>query len=212
MAKKTVSAKPPEQVEKIQIPPLNLATAKVTIVGISPLLVNKFDEKSRQEIEDKYQKKAKQNKIPKTPKEEFEASLYRIPGKKDAFGVPAAGIKKAAVSACRFIDGMKMTQAVGAFHIIDDAGDGLVEIKGSKPVMDERIVRVGNFGNKKPATRRRARFDDWKVTFTVKYRPDVLSAEQLLNLYENAGFSVGLCEFRPEKNGSLGMFQVQRSN
>lgn len=174
-------------------------------------MVNRFDEKSKQEIEDKYRNKAKQKAKPKTVQEEYEASLYRIPGKKNAYGIPAAGLKHCAVSACRFVEGISMTSARGAFHITEDVG-GLVPIitKGG-PSMDERTVRVGNFGNKKPATRRRARFDDWKVIVTVKFNEGVISSEQLTNLYENAGFSVGLCEYRPEKNGSMGMFQVQRS-
>jgi len=177
---------------------------------VSPLLVNRFDEKSKQEIEDKAHKKAKAKKIFDDPETQFKRSLYFMPGKKVRYGMPTAGIKKAAVSACRFIDGVPMTVAKGSFHVIDEENsNGLTEIKG-KPVMDERIVRVGNFGNKKPCTRYRARFDKWEVTFQIQYNERVISAEQILHLYENAGFSVGLCEYRPEKDGNLGMFQVKR--
>jgi len=102
-----------------------------------------------------------------------------------------------------------MTEAKGAFHIIEEAG-GLCEIRGPRPEVDRRTVRVGTFGNKKPATRTRGRFDKWEITFVVQYRPDIITAEQLLNLYENAGFSIGLCEYRPEKSGNLGMFEVKR--
>lgn len=203
-------AKVAAEEKTIKIPPISLKVVKITLQGETPLLVNRFDEKSRQQIEDSYRGTAKNKTQPRTAEEEFEASLYRVPGKKNVFGVPASGIKNAAVSACRFVEGISMTVAKGAFHVIGDIG-GLIPIEGSDPVIDERIVRVGTFGNKKPATRRRARFDKWSLTFAVKFNEGVITTEQLLNLFENAGFSVGLCEFRPEKSGNLGMFCVKRA-
>jgi len=193
----------------VTIPPIDLHIAKVTLVGDSPLLVHRFGAKAIKEIEDKQQKKAKKAKEARNPHAEFLDSLYCIPGKKGQYGIPIGGVKKAAVSACRFIDGVKMTMAKGSFHIVATPGN-LVPIKGSKPVMDEQIVRIGNFGNKIAVPRYRARFDKWEITFSVKYNPRIISPEQILNLYENAGFSVGLCEYRPEKDGSFGMFRVKR--
>ncbi len=192
-----------------KIPPIQLRTVQITLEGESPLLVHKFSEKSQKEMDDKQQQKAKNKKMPRDPVAEYEASLYRIPGKKDVYGMPASGIRLAAVSACRYVEGISMSKAKGAFHIVGDIG-GLIPIKG-KPVMDERIVRIGPFGRKVPMTRYRGRFDEWSVTFHVKYNETVIGAEQLAHLFENAGFSVGLCEYRPEKGGSCGMFKVKRN-
>jgi hypothetical protein len=159
---------------------------------------------------EKQMKTAKKAKEARDPKKEYEASLYRMPGKKNVYGVPVGGVKNAAVSACRFIDGIPMTLAKGAFHVLDETGTGLIPIKGSDPVMDERICRIGPFGKKVAITRFRGRFDKWSLTFKVQYNSRIISPSQLLNLFENSGFSVGLCEFRPEKSGSLGMFEVLR--
>lgn len=196
--------------KKLEIPAPTIKKYKITLHGTSPLLVNNFSEKSRQEIEDKYQKKAKAKAVPLTPKAQFENALYKVPGKRNMYGIPAAGIKKCAVAACRYVEGMQMTKTLGAFHVVGDI-EGLIPIKGPAPVMDQRLVRVGNFGNKKPATRYRPRFDKWEVTFDVMLNEGVISSEQLINLYDTAGFSVGLCEYRPEKAGNLGMFEVKRA-
>lgn len=196
--------------EQIFVPPIDLKTAKITLQGTTPLLVNRFDEKSKTEMLEKQMKGAKRAKEARDPKREYEASLYRMPGLKNKYGIPVGGVKNCAVSACRFIEGVPMTIAKGAFHVLDETGTGLLPIDGSDPTMDERICRIGPFGKKTAITRYRGRFDKWKVSFTVQYNARVISPAQLLNLYENAGFSIGLCEFRPEKSGSLGMFQVAR--
>ena len=171
-------------------------------------MVNKFSEKSKTEMLEKQTKRAKGAKEARNPMAEVKAATYFMPNGK--YGIPASGLKNCAVSACRFIDGVKMTQAKGAFFVLEDA-DGLVEIKTkNKPSIDERIVAIGNFGSKTKMVRFRPRFDEWSCTFKVLFDPDLLSIEQLHNLYERAGFSVGLCEYRPEKSGSLGMFKVKR--
>lgn len=171
-------------------------------------MVNKFSEKSKTEIEDKQTGKAKAKKEFRNPKQEFESSLYKLPGKNDRYGVPSNGLKLMAVSACKYVDGIAMTFARGAFHVQPGPG-GLTEIKG-KPTMDESFVRIGPFGKKVAIPRYRGRFDQWEIDVQITYNKNVISPEQIANLYETAGFAVGLCEWRPEKNGSFGMFTIKR--
>lgn len=195
--------------EKISIPPIRKQQATITIIGVSPLLVNKFSTKSKTEMLEKQTKKARGAKETRNPAQEVESAVYRLPDGR--YGIPASGVKNCAISACRFIEGVKMTTAKGSFFVIEEA-DGLVpiDVKGGKHQIDERIVAIGPFGKKTKMVRFRPRFDEWQCTFKVMYDPDTISAEQLLNLYERAGFSVGLCEYRPERSGALGMFMVKR--
>ena len=210
---KKASTKATKEEKSLKIPEINFGYATITLIGETPLIVNRFSEKSKAQMEEGQTGGAKGKKPFRVIEEEYKNSLYKIPGGRGAkkYGIPAGGIRNCAVSACTFIDGVAKTTARGSFQIMAEGGD-LIPIKSKKgPVMDESIVRVGPWSNKSAMTRYRGRFDDWEVTFTVKYNQNVISAEQLLNLFENAGFAIGLCEWRPEKNGSKGMFKVKRS-
>lgn len=194
--------------KQVSIPAMDIKTIRMTVVGTSPLLVHRFSEKAKKQMEDKHALKAKQKPGARDPMQEFRDSLYMMPGKKARYGVPTTGIKNCAVTACKFIDGIPMTIARGAFHVLEDDA-GLTEIKGSKPAFDERPVNIGGF-KKIKTMRYRGRFDKWELTFPVRYNAGILSSEQIANIFEAAGFAVGLCEHRPEKNGVLGTFQVKR--
>lgn len=172
--------------------------------------MHKFSAKAVAEIEDKQTGKAKQKKAFRDPEQEYIDSLYVIPdsSKTTKYGVPANGMKNCAITACKYVDGLTQTFARGAFHVIPGPL-GLLEIKG-KPVRDDGLVRIGPFGKKVTIPRYRGRFDEWECTFQVDYNENVISPEQIVNLYETAGFSVGLCEWRPEKGGLMGRFEVKR--
>lgn len=185
----------------IEIPALNIRTMELTIVGDSPLVVHRWGEKAKAMITQKQQKKAKQAKEARNPTAEFEEALYRLPNG-GGFGWPSIGLKAAAVNACSHIDGMTKVVARGAFHI-----DGeLVKIDSpNPPVMREDMVRIG-MGV--ADIRYRPEFNPWSITFTVKYNTDLVSPEQIANLFNVAGFGVGIGENRPQKNGSWGRFHV----
>ena len=59
--------------------------------------------------------------------------------------------------------------------------------------------------------RYRAEFKKWKATLTIRYNAHVISTEQIINLYHVAGFSIGIGDWRPQKEGSHGMFHVAGS-
>lgn len=168
-------------------------------------------------MEDKQLGKAKGKKEFRNIEEEYDGSLYRIPGTDEVFGIPAGGLKKCAVSACALVGGIKATLAKKIFHIVNTEPGNLVRIDGPggteiEPVMDESVVRVGPWGNRVAMTRYRGKFEDWEMTFDVEFMPNLISAEMLLNLFEHAGFGVGLCENRPEKSGeNWGRFEVKKA-
>lgn len=194
---------------------IDIRRFSIPIIGVTPLIVHKFSEKAKKQIEDKQQKKAKGAKEARDPNAEFLAALYTMPGSGEPgsptaeYGIPAAGFKNAARSACRYVDGMAMTFARGAFHVLEDAG-GLVRIDYDEMRMREDTVRLCGPGGVLDL-RYRPEFTGWRCVVQVRYNAAAISPEQIVNLFNVAGFSVGLCEWRPEKNGSYGMFEVQVS-
>lgn len=186
----------------VEIPRISIVTADIRLIGDSPLICHKWSEKAKRAMLDKQMKRAKAAKEAKDPEQDFKDSLYIHPD--GGYGFPAVAFKAAAVGACRFVDGVKMTEARGAFHVVGE----LVQIEGT-PTPREDMVRVG-MGT--ADIRYRGEFKEWAANVTIQYNPMALSLEQIVNLFNLAGFGVGIGEWRPEKDGPYGRFHVALSN
>ncbi len=147
--------------ERVSIPPTKIGKFALRLIGQSPLICHAWDAKSIKMIEDSEGGKPKEKKAPKDPWAEFCGSLYWLterpekPTEKDIakakFGMPGNSFKLSAVNACRYVDGISMTFAYGAFHVIGQ----FVEIEGPPPRMRQDTVRVGKFGSKSATMRYR---------------------------------------------------------
>lgn len=171
----------------------------IVLEGDSPLICHAWSDKAKKMILDKQMKKAKGGKEAKDPEQDFHDSLYHLP--EGGHGFPVVAFKAAAVGACRYVDGLTMTIARGSFHINGE----LVKIDAGEPTMREDMVRVG-MGT--ADIRYRGQFDPWRVTLDTVFNPNALSLEQIVNLFNIAGFGVGVGEWRPEKDGQYGRFHV----
>jgi hypothetical protein len=197
---------------EITIPPMNIQSLEVVLIGDSPLVVHAWSDKAKKMMLDKQMKKAMPKKEAKSPEQDFIDSLYWCSPKpaspaledvqKGQFGFPAIAFKAAAVDACSHVDGMTKVAARGAFHIDGD----LVRVEGA-PTPREDMVRLA-MGI--ADIRYRAEFRAWRVRLRIRYNANVISAEQIVNLFETAGFAIGVGEHRPQRNGQCGRFHVAR--
>ena len=187
----------------IELPKLNIETMEITIIGETPLICHRWSEKAKKEMLDKQMKKAKPAKAAKDPEEDYRQSLYELPG--GGYGFPVVAFKNAAVTACTSVAGITKVAARQAFRVGSSLDGGeLVEIHGV-PEMREDMVRIG-MGT--ADIRYRGQFVNWWATVIVRYNANVLSAEQIVNLFNTSGFGVGLGEWRMEKDGQYGCFRV----
>lgn len=211
MAKnKTVASENVEQSEAkgiiVGLKPISIGTLKVQIRGLSPLLVHAWGKKALEEMLTSQQmtkeekRKAKENRRAKDPQLDFEEAKYVIDGK-DSF--PTVSIKKAMCDA-GYVLGIPKAVVRQAVFITGD----YFEIKHRKCVMREDTVRVGPFGNRTADLRYRPEYQDWSADLVFRFRTDMVSPDQLVALLQNAGFSVGIGEWRPQKDGQFGMFEV----
>lgn len=182
----------------MELPELKLKQARIELVGRTPLVVHNFSQKEKMKMLGAQTGKAKSGKEPRNPEQEYLDSLYvRSDGK---YGFPAVGFKGSVVSAANDA-GLQKTMIRRAFHVI---GDELLEIEGV-PHMREDVVKVGM---NVAMIRFRGEFTQWRVKVPIIYNEGIISLEQLVNLFRIAGFGVGVGEWRPEKNGVLGTWEV----
>ncbi len=185
--------------KQIVLPPLKIERMQIHIVGDSPLISHAWSKKAKEQMLAKQMKEAKQGKEAKDPQRDYEESLYRLPG--GGYGYPAMAFKSAAVDACSFVDGVTKVEARGAFHVVGE----MIELYG-EPRMREDMVRIA-MGT--ADIRYRGEFPQWSCDLVVRYNSRVLSAEQIVNLFNVAGFSIGVGDWRTQRDGNFGMFHVE---
>ncbi len=215
MAIRKTTTPAPDGATVVVLPPLNLQSMNVTIVGETPLIVHAWSQKAKEEMLAKHLKQAIPPKEAKDPEQDFVDSLYMIEG--GGYGFPSVAIKDCMVTAITSVGGMTKVGARQAFRVVGEQAlvrgawpglvmrQDLVRILGSEPQMREDMVRVG-MGT--ADIRYRGQFWPWYITCNVSYNGNVLSPEQLLNLLNVAGFGVGIGDWRSEKNGQSGAFRV----
>jgi hypothetical protein len=193
----------------VSIPAARIEKFTITIKGDTPLIAHKWSEKAKKMMLDKQMKKAKTAKPPKDPQREYEEAMYRFPD--GGHGFPARAFKAAAINACRQVDNITMTAARGAFQVLGELVDGdmLVRLRSSEPVMREDMVRIG-MGTSD--LRYRPMYEEWEADITVTHNADFMSQEQIVNLFNTAGFCSGIGEWRPSSpkcSGPYGTFHVK---
>jgi len=218
----------------ITIPPLKWTRIRLTLIGDSFLIPHAWSEKAKRMMREKQTKKAKGAREAKDALVEGSHSLYWLDKDgntiqagddftkhKHGFGIPCRAIKASVVRAACDVEGVAMTQMRRALRVLPLEPDGCVPIltgNGKKNATPSRIredlMRVGGkgAGTGTADLRYRGEFKQWSAIVDVEFVSDILSAEQVVNLFNRAGAMCGLLEDRPEKTGGYGgMFHVATS-
>ena len=223
-------AKTADANDKLMVTTVEIRTATIRIVGDSPLIMHKWSEKAKKMILDKQTKETKtKGREAKIPFQDFIDSAYWLTEKphgnsdeecEKAFinavengarwGFPVTAIKQATASASTYNElGIAKTKIRAAFFIEGEGPELLAEVKGCVPEMREDMVRVGGM-SKTADIRHRAQFNNWYMDLNIKYNNNgAITLEQIINLINIGGLTCGIGEWRPEKDGSFGMYHVE---
>jgi len=186
---------------------LDLRTVDLKVEGISGLIVHRWSAKAKQQMLDKQMGVASKGKAKRVPAAEYEEAFHRLPNGKPGF--PGLGFKAATVTAVTSL-GKEYTKikARQAFHLVLSPGCELVEIhhpKDMPPVQRMDMVRIGISGAE---NRFRPEFASWGAVLKIIHNERVITLHQLTNLINLGGFTVGVGEWRPERNGDKGRYRV----
>lgn len=149
------------------------------------------------------------------------------------FGFPLTGIKQAAISAAYRMGWSKDKMSLrGSFFILPNengyyAGDlvisddrksveivpnkfhyePMVEIHADSVEMREDMVKVGMGA---ADIRYRGQFNNWWAEFTISYNENgSQSIDEILTIMNAGGYVCGLGEWRPERDGQYGMYEIK---
>lgn len=209
--------------EIIEIKPLDIQRLNIRIVGDSPLIVHGWSDKAKKMMLATQMKETKTKaKTIREPYDDFIQSLYWLEGKPEEstpkafeeavkngakFGFPVGAIKQAANSAAYRLGWVKnQMQLRGAYFLSTEYGE-MFEIKGSVPEMREDMVKIG-MGT--ADLRYRGEFKNWYADMTLEYNASgAMTLEQIMNCINAGGYTCGLGEWRPEKDGTFGKFHIE---
>lgn len=193
----------------VTIPRIRTADFTTMIIGTAPLICHKFSEKLRKQILDKHMGEASEGRTKKNPHDNYMAARYRLPDGTD--GVPAGGLKACIVDGFSKETGVPMTRAKGAIRVLatDSATNYVRIITPHEPSMREDVVRNDSGV---VDIRHRPEYWPWAMELSVEFLPARVSNKQVLYAMQIAGFTIGLCEWRPaskqSKSGAYGTFRL----
>jgi len=165
----------------------------------------------------KQMKEAKGGRDARDPFAEVEAARYILPDGRDGF--PAVGFKAAAVTACTSLADVTKVAARQAFRIagISMNAPGVIEgafvrtalvpIVAHPPTIREDVVRLSGMG-RTAEVRFRPMYPDWGVVLDIYLNAQIVSVSQLATMFQAAGHGVGVGDYRPERDGDCGTFEL----
>lgn len=214
-----------KETEVVEIRPLDIKEVKIKVVGDTPLIVHAWSEKCKRQMLEAQMKatKTKAKEI-RDPFDDYINSMYWLTEKPEStpeafemavkngakWGFPVGAIKMAANSAAYRLGWVKNQMGLrGAYFLKSEFGDMAQIITENPPVMREDMVRIG-LGS--ADLRYRGEFRDWSMELTLEYNASGdMTLEQIVNVINAGGYTTGLGEWRPEKDGTFGRFHIENA-
>ncbi len=153
------------------------------------------------------------------PAEEAEAGAYRFDSGHLYF--PTLAFRRACIDAGagRKVAGTRQSAKTilnGALFLPDEGGDSVLDTPLLDPDTDEPLekyevdVRRCVVQGRSAIIRGRPRLDEWAAYVTFQVDDARISLDHMTSIFEIAGSSIGIGNWRPQKGGIFGRFAVER--
>jgi hypothetical protein len=193
-----------QEEQKIIVQPIKLGVMKIKVGSIdgSTLITHRLTEEAVSNFMGREEGKTVKRKI-RDYDQEYESCFYYTEKKK--YGFPSSGFMKSILDACVPLN-IPKTQIKRAVRLLGN----VYELKYDE--VNRRVDNPRRSGrNSTPDTRHRPEFVNWSCELMIQYDTNQISPEQIINLINQAGFSVGIGDWRPgapNSSGTHGMFKV----
>jgi len=176
---------------------LDIQVMDVMIRGRSPLIMSKFSEETKKDILSKQQGVKVIKKKVRDIKKEVEDATHKTQSGK--VGFPFYGFKKGMIETTSFIGDKKFSKKLVSAIQILNVEDGLIPIEFKKRGQIEHFVN--------PNTLFSPIFYEWSCKLQIAFDSNNVSAGDVINLLNYAGYYVGLGCWRPKgKDGGSGVY------
>lgn len=211
----------------VHIPKMTFQVMEIQVRGKSPLIVHAWSEKAIRIMLGRQVGEASPGREKKDPLQDFIGSLYHLAN--DAgLGVPSPSFKACIVSGANDVE-LKMTEVKRCVHVVD------YYTKIDAPPLDrsiwtewdlkyeKQLEKYHNWGCSMRQDlvrlqtgvadiRFRGSFPIWSAKINVEFNSKVLTADQVVNLFQSGGLGCGIGEWRPSspecRSGEFGRFEV----
>jgi hypothetical protein len=197
----------PKPKVKIILEPLNQKTLNIEVSGVSPLLMDKMAEETKDAILAKQTGEAKGGKKAiRDVARECENAIHK--SSDGLIGYPGHGFKCGMVNAAARVGDKFFSKDLvrGSVKIVN-LKDGLVPIRYKKMTTLKHTIKA--------QTKISPMFIDWSATLNIIYDANNISAQDIATLVNYAGFYTGIGAWRPTGrdggSGTYGMYEVKKN-
>lgn len=177
------------------------------VLGTSPLIMNRFQQKAWQELlfpSERKNRAERAQHMKHIPLEEYRGAVYRNRDPKTAslIHVPPGAFHGALASAALDIPGATKAKMERLTRIADVQ----INLFGI-PQLFMAMVRNSD-ANHTPDVRTRPIFPEWACQVKFRYIRSLLTERTVAALFGGAGSIVGIGDWRPQKGGSFGTWRL----
>lgn len=191
----------------LEVREIEMRTFRANLLGTSPMIMNRFSQKAWQELlfpSERRSRATMEQTLKHDPIAEFRGAIYRCRDEKapTLVHVPNGAFHGALAAAAIDIPGAARAKIERLTKVIDVT----VHLYGV-PQMFMAMVRNSDM-NHTPDVRTRPIFPEWACSIEVQYIKTVLTERTLMHLLGAAGKIVGIGDWRGQKGGPYGAFDI----